>query len=130
MDDDLAGVLAQLVAREPLFHRTELGTDRAAFEAMTAEDFWEVGASGTVYDREVVWTALEQRYAAGEPDEWRTSDFRLRQLGVRVYLVTYLLQQGSRVTRRSTIWEDAGGSWRIVYHQGTPVPTPDHRSVG
>ena len=121
MDDHLADVLAQLVAREPLFHRTELGTDRATFEAMTAEDFWEVGASGSVYDRETVWAALEQRYAAREPDEWQTSDFALRQLAEGVYLLTYLLKQGIRATRRSTVWENAGGSWRIVYHQGTPV---------
>jgi hypothetical protein len=122
MDDDLADVLAQLVAREPLFHRTELGTDRATFEAMTAEDFWEVGASGAVYDREVVWAALEQRYAAGQPDEWEIDDVSVRRLGEHVYLVTYLLRQGSRTSRRATIWEDAGGSWRIVYHQGTIVP--------
>jgi hypothetical protein len=121
MDDDLADVLAQLVAREPLFHRTELGTDRATFEAMTAEDFWEVGASGAVYDREVVWAALEQRYAAGQPDEWEIDDVSVRRLGEHVYLVTYLLRQGSRTSRRATIWEDAGGSWRIVYHQGTIV---------
>jgi hypothetical protein len=122
MDDDLADVLAQLAAREPLFHRTELGTDRATFEAMTAEDFWEVGASGAVYDREVVWAALEQRYAAGQPDEWEIDDVSVRRLGEHVYLVTYLLRQGSRTSRRATIWEDAGGSWRIVYHQGTIVP--------
>ncbi len=122
MDDDLADVLAQLVAREPLFHRTELGTDRATFEVMTAEDFWEVGASGAVYDREVVWAALEQRYAAGQPDEWEIDDVSVRRLGEHVYLVTYLLRQGSRTSRRATIWEDAGGSWRIVYHQGTIVP--------
>ncbi len=122
MDDDLADVLAQLAAREPLFHRTELGTDRATFEAMTAEDFWEVGASGAVYDREVVWAALEQRYAAGQRDEWEIDDVSVRRLGEHVYLVTYLLRQGSRTSRRATIWEDAGGSWRIVYHQGTIVP--------
>ncbi len=122
MDDDLADVLAQLVAREPLFHRTELGTDRATFEAMTTEDFWEVGASGAVYDREVVWATLEQRYAAGQPDEWEIDDVSVRRLGEHVYLVTYLLRQGSRTSRRATIWEDAGGSWRIVYHQGTIVP--------
>jgi hypothetical protein len=122
MDDDLADVLAQLAAREPLFHRTELGTDRATFEVMTAEDFWEVGASGAVYDREVVWAALEQRYAAGQPDEWEIDDVSVRRLGEHVYLVTYLLRQGSRTSRRATIWEDAGGSWRIVYHQGTIVP--------
>jgi hypothetical protein len=49
-----------LLAREPLFHRPELGTDRAALEAMTAEDFWEVGASGRVYSRAVVLEVLER----------------------------------------------------------------------
>src|SRR3954447_25922850 len=62
-DADLATVLDELVAREPLFHRTERGTSRAAFEAMTADDFWEVGASGARYDREFVWTVLQRRYA-------------------------------------------------------------------
>lgn len=119
--DDTAVLLAELRAREPLFHRTELGTSRAAFEAMTAPDFWEVGASGAVYDREQVWSILEARYAADEPDPWETSDFRLRPLGSEVYLLTYLLRQGARVTRRATLWERTGTGWRIIYHQGTPA---------
>jgi hypothetical protein len=118
-EDALAAVLAELVAREPLFHRTELGTSRAHFEAMTAPDFWEVGASGSVYDREYVWATLERRYEAGEPDEWETSDFALRPLGAEVFLLTYVLRQGDRVTRRATVWERASSGWRIVYHQGT-----------
>lgn len=56
-------ILAELMAREPIFHRLELGTSRADFEAQTAEDFWEVGASGRVYDRETVWATLRERYA-------------------------------------------------------------------
>src|SRR3954469_16634722 len=63
-DADLGAVLDELVAREPLFHRTERGTSRAAFEAMTADDFWELGASGARYDREVVWTVPQRRCAA------------------------------------------------------------------
>src|SRR3954465_598456 len=63
-DADLGTVLDGLVAREPLFHRTERGTSRAAFEAMTADDFWELGASGARYDRELVWTGLQRRSAA------------------------------------------------------------------
>ena len=120
-DDALEAVLAALVDREPLFHRTELGTSRADFEAMTAPDFWEVGASGAVYDREYVWSVLSPRYKAGLPDEWETSQFALRALGARVYLLTYLLRQGGSVTRRATVWEHASSGWRVIYHQGTPA---------
>jgi hypothetical protein len=123
-DHDLAGVLAELVAREPIFHRPELGTSRTDFEEMTADDFWEVGASGAVYDREVVWDVLEGRYAADEPDEWDTGEFAIRALSDSVYLLTYVLTQGERVTRRATVWRRAGGSWQIVYHQGTVVSGP------
>lgn len=115
-------VLEELVAREPLFHRTEHGTGRAAFEAMTAPDFWEVGASGARYDREFVWSVLEQRYAQAQPDEWETDDFACRPLGEGTYLLTYELRQGTRVTRRATVWERTDGGWRAVYHQGTEVP--------
>jgi hypothetical protein len=114
-------VLHELMAREPLFHRTELGTTRAAFEAMTAEDFWEVGASGACYDREFVWSVLEKRYAEDAPDEWETSDLTCRPLGGRTHLLTYQLRQGSRITRRATIWERTADGWRVVYHQGTEV---------
>ena len=120
-DDPLGAVLAALMDREPLFHRTELGTSRAEFEAMTAEDFWEVGASGAVYDREYVWSVLSRRYEAGLPDVWETSEFALRALGASVYLLTYLLRQGGRVTRRATVWEQVSSGWRVIYHQGTPA---------
>ena len=50
-DPGLDWVLAQLMRLEPIFHRTEHGTTRADFEQMTAEDFWEVGASGRQYSR-------------------------------------------------------------------------------
>jgi len=54
----LAPVLAELSAREPIFHRPEFGTSRADFERMTAEDFWETGASGRRYSRESVLNEL------------------------------------------------------------------------
>lgn len=114
-------VLHELMAREPLFHRTELGTTRAVFEAVTAEDFWEVGASGARYDRDVVWSVLEKRYAEAAPDYWETRDFACRPLGEHTYLLTYQLSQGSRTTRRATIWERVDGEWRAIYHQGTEV---------
>lgn len=100
----LAEILAELSSREPIFHRAEFGTTRADFEAMTAESFWEVGASGRRYSREFVLDALEQRFSAPHTDVWETSDFHCQQLGEGVYLLTYtLVQDRKRVTRRATI---------------------------
>jgi hypothetical protein len=133
MDDDAAAqagdasvddVLEELRAREPIFHRPELGSTRAAFEAQTAPDYWETGASGRRYSREVVWATLEPRYA--DPgywarDAWETSEFACREIAPRTYLLTYTLHQGGRITRRLTVWQQRAGAWTILYHQGTVV---------
>jgi len=114
-------VLDELARREPLTHRGDCGTTRADFEAMTAEDFWEVGASGNCYDRDFIWSVLQRRNAEPGPDPWETSELRCRQLSMDTYLVTYLLRQGERLTRRATVWQQAEGGWQVIYHQGTMV---------
>ena len=118
----LLSILEALQAREPIFHRPEHGTTRADFERMTAEEFWETGASGKRYGRDVVLDELERRYSAAEyHDEWETSDFYCQQLADDLYLLTYTLAQGRRITRRATIWRMTNNGWKIVYHQGTIV---------
>jgi len=115
-------VAAQLVAREPIFHRPEFGTTRADFENLTVTDFWEVGASGRRYSREYVLAELERRHRQPFHDVWDASDFHCRRLAPDVYLLTYtLLQDRVRKTRRSTIWQHAETGWKIVFHQGTIV---------
>lgn len=120
---ELLEILAELASREPIFHRPEFGTTRADFEAMTHEDFWEIGASGRRYSREYVLDSLEARHAAGpQEDVWETSDFHCRRLAEDLYLLTYsLLQDGERLTRRATIWQRMQDGWKIVFHQGTTV---------
>jgi len=119
-------VLAALIAREPLFHRPEFGTTRADFERMTTEDFWETGASGRRYERAFVLDELERRHAHGAPeDAWRTEGFRCRALGASTWLLTYTLHQGSRVSRRMTLWRRDADGWRALYHQGTLAQDAD-----
>lgn len=119
---ELPEILAELASREPIFHRPEFGTTRADFERMTAPDFWEVGASGRRYSREFVLDTLEERYRHPVAEVWETADFACRELAPDVYLLTYtLLQEGTRKTRRSTIWQRTPDGWKIVYHQGTLV---------
>lgn len=122
-DPGLASILEELRAREPIFHRPELGTSRADFESTISADFWETGASGRRYSREYVLDELERRYWPGRviEDVWETSDFCCQQLASDLYLLTYALRQGDRLTRRATIWRRTDGVWKIVYHQGTVV---------
>jgi hypothetical protein len=124
-DPALAGVLAELRAREPIFHRPEFGTTRAAFEAMMDAGFWEVGASGRRYSREYVLDQLVARHSAPHEDVWAARDFHCAELAPRLYLLTYtLVQDRTRVTRRSTIWRRSDDGWKIVFHQGTIVESP------
>ena len=121
IDPELSETLTELKAREPIFHRPELGTSRADFERMTVPDFWEVGASGRRYSRDYVLAELERRYAGEYHDRWETADFHGRRLSHEAYLLTYTLFQGKRQTRRATIWQRTEAGWKIVFHQGTIV---------
>jgi hypothetical protein len=120
---ELQPILAELSALEPIFHWPPARMTRAALEAMTADGFWEVGASGRRYCREFVLGELERRRDAPQADVWEITDFHCRKLAEDVYLLTYtLLQFETRLTRRSTIWQKSAEGWKIVYHQGTVVP--------
>lgn len=116
-------VLAELKRREPIFHHPdEFGRSKKDILNMMCNEFWEVGASGAVYTRKDVLKTLLERYS--DPnyiDIWKTKDFELMELGPNTYLITYVLLQGKRITRRATIWRNEDGHWKILYHQGTIV---------
>jgi hypothetical protein len=132
-DDDRVAALdevrAELVAREPIFHRTELGTSREDYLAQTAEDYWEVGASGRVYERQRVVSDLVARGKVPGDESWVVSDARVRQLGETTYALTYQLDQAGRLTRRLTLWDRDPGGWKILYHQGTIIQDPCARGA-
>ena len=123
-DARLLSVQNELSSREPIFHRPEHGSDRAAFVAMTDASFWEVGASGRIYSRPYVLDVLEERYASPVEENWETKDFFCQEVSADTYLLTYTLLQGSRTTRRATLWRRSSDGWKILYHQGTVVEFP------
>ena len=119
--DEHHEVMAELMAREPLFHREASGTTRQDYERMTEPDFWEVGASGRRYSRDHIVESLEGRYENFTYETWYIEDFQCREIAADSYLVTYTLCQDDRQTRRSTIWRRSNGNWKIFYHQGTLI---------
>ena len=117
-------VEAELRDLEPIFHRSPPGTTREPIEGMVADDYWEVGASGTVYRRDEVLDAVERRYA--DPGYLPMAglaldDFACRAAGHDTWLVTYRLRQHARLSRRLTVWCREADRWIALYHQGTVI---------
>jgi hypothetical protein len=117
-------ILQKLQSREPIFHHPEqFGTTKEDIENQMCDEFWEVGASGNVYTKQDVMETLLERYQNPDyQDIWETKDFKLTKIAPDHYLLTYvLIQDKTRVTRRSTLWRKVNGDWKILYHQGTIV---------
>jgi hypothetical protein len=121
---ELLPVLAELRQLEPIFHVAAFGNTRADYEKFMDADYWEVGASGTRYSRQDILDVLEQRGGVIIEPSWQTTDFVCRAMGPDTYLLTYTLFQGTRVTRRTTVWRKTADEWKILYHQGTIVQWP------
>jgi hypothetical protein len=110
-----------------VFHHRELVNSRESFDRETADDFWEVGASGSVYDRDTVRREILARLGDQPEDEmvregWRTEEHRVQELAADTYLSTYVLHGQGRVTRRATIWRHGEERrWHALYHQGIVI---------
>jgi len=124
--EHLLNVEAELIQREPIFHRPEWGTTRQDFENMTAEEFWETGASGQRYSREFVIDTVLKRFSGPYQDKWIAEGFYCQCIAPDLYLLTYTLYQGERVTRRATLWRRHGSLWQALYHQGTELRDLTH----
>jgi hypothetical protein len=121
---EVGAVRSELRDLEPVFHRPDRGTSRAVWDALMAPDYWEVGASGAVYDRAFVLDTLAARYADPAYDPMaglELDDFAVREAGPGVWLATYRLRQGERLSRRVSVWRATSDGWQVAYHQGTVI---------
>lgn len=112
--------------REPLFHRRDVVSTVEGADREMAAGYWEIGASGRRYSREVVLATLGNRFAAG-PDAydtrgWVVTEFAVREVAERTYLVTYLLNEQPRLSARVSLWQGSeADGWKVLYHQGTAI---------
>jgi ribonuclease HI len=92
--------------------------ERAAVERLLDPDFTELGASGRSWDKQAVIELL-----AEEPGERaEVQDLAAERLALDVVLVTYRARTPARSSYRASVWVRHGDSWRVRFHQGTPIP--------
>jgi hypothetical protein len=105
----------EILAAEQRLLDPEVRASPAALSPLIADEFFEFGSSGRTYTREDV---IAQLLAAPNFTVAMT-EFRVLVLTPDVALATYRTGR----SLRSSIWRREGGSWRIVFHQGTPITT-------
>ena len=115
-------VVAELTRLELLFLRLAPGATTEQVQALIADDFSEIGASGRRHDRAAVLAILRARLDEPAEDRCECSDFAVRELAPDVHLLTYACDRPGRRTLRSTIWRRTADGWRAEFHQGTPAP--------
>jgi len=124
-DPELQLVLEQLRPLEPIFHTRAFGLTPADRQRRIAPNYWEVGASGRIYSRDLILNLASTHFVDADSTGWRTSDHAVQRLGPDTFLLTYSLTQEARITRRATIWQSTPTGWIILYHQGTVVSSSD-----
>ncbi|MBF4562525.1 GNAT family N-acetyltransferase [Microbacterium sp. VKM Ac-2870] len=107
---------AEVALLEPQVRR-----DAARVDELLHPTFVEIGRSGILWTREQVVTALaeesEGARVAPQTDQWE-----FRHPSPDLVLVTYRLEAPSGRSRHSSLWDIAGDTPRLRFHQGTVVP--------
>ena len=92
--------------------------DRAAVDALLADGFTELGASGRRWSRPDMLNSIG---SFADTEELEVLELESRMIGVDVTLVTYITVRDGARTFRSSVWSRASGSWRLEHHQASAL---------
>lgn len=113
---------------ETSLHRPDTRMSPQQVSDLLADEFFEFGKSGRVYNKQITVDALASEGSSGSSIVPQVADFSVTSLSSDVVLVTYrsirVADEASRnfETLRSSIWKLGSGRWQMVFHQGTPIP--------
>lgn len=95
---------------------------RKRLEDLLDPDFQEIGASGRMWTRGEMISALLESDHRDDPIE--AEEFRAAPVGAGLVLLTYVSDPKGRAARRTSLWRKSGDRWRLLHHQGTLLPQP------
>lgn len=113
-------MLAPLIEeKERLLLTSEVRSSPERLRELLTEDFFEIGSSGRLLYKEEDTNTMD----LGDIDVSLT-DFNLEVIRDDVVLATYRTENRAigNVALRSSIWVRIDGTWKMKFHQGTPIP--------
>lgn len=121
MTDKPSDPVRQVIDDELRLLTPEVRNSAAEVERLLHPDFVEFGSSGRRWSRHDMLEAIGAMFT--EEDRPTASDVEAVRLAEWVIHVTYTTEAPGRAARRSSLWrKTADGTWRLYFHQGTPLP--------
>jgi hypothetical protein len=90
-------------------------------EALLDPEFSEIGASGTLWSRAAIISALTGNQGRAQSG-YEVTGMSGTLLAQGVVHLTFTTSAGGRRAHRSSLWRQSGDRWQIYFHQATPVP--------
>ena len=112
---------AELAELETSLWRETTRFDHTWMNAILAPDFTEFGRSGRRYDRKASLEADREPINAVLPLEQFTVELLRPDLALVTYISETVAPNGPRRSNRMSLWDRTDGTWRLRFHQGTPV---------
>ncbi|OZF31529.1 DUF4440 domain-containing protein [Rhodococcus sp. 14-2496-1d] len=112
-DNDVSTVLD--LERE--LQTAECRRDRERLARLLADDFTEVGASGTVWDKSSILDMLGSEVSV----EIEMIEPVGRVIGADYVLLQWISRTSKMRARRTSLWRRTNTGWELVHHQGTPL---------
>ena len=120
--DDRNGV-AVVIEHELALLTPEVRGSTDQFEQLLDPDFGEIGKSGRLWTRgEMITTLVTDADTDPNQHSINFSDMSGRKVGPGFVLLTYVTEVEGRRARRSSLWRQLTKGWRVLHHQGTPIP--------
>lgn len=99
---------------------------RSSYEQLNillSDDFREFGSSGLVYTKQNV---LERLTSNTDKVVYTLSDFKVVALSEDIVMANFktdrIINDIDKVSSlRTSLWRKEDGSWRMFFHQGTPI---------
>jgi len=113
----------QIITHEKSLLSSTLRGDKESVSQLLAEDFLEIGMSGSLFTKSDILKQLK----SWDHLEYEGSDFKLRQLDQNTIQILYkaLVKDSNGkneyLTRRSSIWQERNKKWVMIFHQGTKI---------
>lgn len=119
----------KLIAKERSILAAQKRRDLADIESLLALGFHEISTSGRLLSKRQVLEGLQFVHVL----DYSLENFRVLPIDTRCVVVTYVVTMRRRHkgaeysgrSYRSSTWIERNGTWRMIFHQGTPLPGLD-----
>ena len=101
--------------------KPEVRKSKERLNELIADDFLEIGASGSNFNKEDILNELPDQSEIN----FLMQDFNTIEISPDTILATYqvekiILESDEKIkSARSSIWKNKDGNWQIIFHQGT-----------